>query len=188
MLRILLVLTAVGGALGAFLDRGLAVLLPCAPWPEPAPAGWGGPLGAAEGLVSGLIVHACARRGTLAPPPRGAIARALAGGVLFTCVATAMVGGIGYAAGRRASLDRDIVRMREARKDLDKKLVPEAEAKRRIAEIEASMATPRNPARAHASTRRAANVAGAIAALVAAAFAGMAVVYRRALATRDQTA
>lgn len=186
MLRILLLSTAVGGALGAFLDRGLAVLLPCAPWPEPMLSGWGWLVGAAQGVVAGLVVRACAVRGTLAPPPPGAVARALAGGIAFTCAATVMVGAIGYVAGRRASLERDTVRMREARKDLDKKLVPRAEAEKRIAEIEASMATPRDPARAHASTRRAATVAGSIAAWVAAAFAGMAVVYRRALATRDQ--
>lgn len=185
MLRILLITTAVGGALGAFLDRGLSVWMPCAPWPEPFLSGWGWLTGGAIGALCGAFVGECGRRGKLAPPPAGAVSRALVGGIAFACATTVMVGGIGYAAGRRASLDRDTVRLREARKDLDKKLVPEAEARQRIARIEASMASTRDDARAYSTTRRAACLAALIAGLVGAAFAGMAVLYRRALATRD---
>jgi len=184
MLRTLSITTAVGGALGAFLDRGLSVLLPCAPWPEPFLTGWGWLVGLGIGLAGGALVSEAARRGALAPPPPGALARASVGGIVFVCVTTTMIGGIGYASGRRASLERDGVRLREARKDLDKKLVPEEEALRRISRIEARMSSTRDDARAYASTRRAATAAAVLSSAVGMAFAAMAVVYRRALATR----
>lgn len=179
-----LLLAAVGGALGASLDRGLALLLPTAPWPDPLLTGWGAPLGGALGALSGFALHLSATRGALAPPPPGALARAAAGGLCFTLAVTAMVGAIGYASGRRSATEREVVRLREVRKEIDKKLVDPQKGAAEVALLEARLRRAHDPARAALATRQAAGGGALVGGFVAAAFACMAVVYRRALATR----
>lgn len=188
MILLPVLLAAVGGALGAFLDRGLASLLPTAPWPDPVLTGWGAPLGAGTGLLAGFGLRLSATCGALAPPPPGAIARAAAGALCFTVAVAAMIGAIGYAAGRRAATERDLVRLREARKEIDKKLIDPKKGEAEIAAIEARMRDTHDPGRANLSTRQAAGGGALGGALLGGAFACMAVVYRRALATRDRPA
>lgn len=179
---------AVGGAFGLFLDRGLAVLLPCSPWPEPWLAGWGWLVGAVTGVLGGWALAAAATRGSLAPPPKGAVLRAALGAGLFVLASTAMVGGIGYAAGQRAGIERETSLLRELRRDIDKKLVDADDAAPRLRELEAMVANANNPRQAFSTTRRAAGVGGFVSAIFGIGFGAMAVVYRRALATRDQAA
>jgi len=177
---------AVGGALGLFLDRGLSVLLPCLPFPEPFLTGWGWAIGAVAGLAAGFGLRTAATAGSLAAPPKGAVARAFIGGFLFVLASTVMVGGIGYAAGRRATVDQATGQLRELRRDIDKKLIEVEEATPRLRQLEAKVATAHEPRQAYSTTRRAATVAALVSALFGASFAAMAVVYRRAIATRDR--
>jgi len=177
---------AVGGAFGLVLDRGLSVWLPCAPYPEPWLTGWGWLIGGVVGLVVGVGLGAASTRGKLSAPPPGTIAKAMAGGLLFLLVCTVMIGGIGYATGRRSTVDREVGLLRELRRDIDKKLIDADDAQVKLRALEQKIATAHEPRQAFSATRRAATMAAFVSALFGGAFAAMAVVYRRALATRDQ--
>ncbi|MFY7954182.1 MAG: hypothetical protein ACOVT5_16885 [Armatimonadaceae bacterium] len=176
----------VGGAVGLFLDRGLSIWLPCTPYPEPWLTGWGWLVGIVVGLVVGSGIGAASGRGQLAAPPRGAVGKAMAGALLFTLVSTVMIGGIGYASGRRSTVDREVGLLRELRRDLDKKLIDADEAQVKMRALQQKIATTHEPRQAFSAARRASTIAAVVSALFGGAFAAMAVVYRRALATRDQ--